>query len=279
MAGLIAERELNIAQYIKNHPGITKAALVRDLKGKYSRATLFNVLKNLQKQKIINVEADKVNSQIHHLFANEDNIITNQLYELEQFERDFFSLLEGVRAEVLKVYPEVMKKLDKYYNRQAVTETSTIEEIAEIVRQTEFRDITEPLILRQGMFRQCIHIFRQLLQLYTVRSIFVWPLEIKDAQRLNQITSAIFSRLVDIQLKMTKITSETLSYQDDEFKSKGIGLYSANPMSTVIRIMIDDWKRIELAQKYLEAHGLQNETRPVVELLANIQKQIQQLAS
>jgi len=43
--------------------------------------------------------------------------------------------------------------------------------------------------------------------------------------------------------------------------------------------MIDDWRIIELAQKYLETYGLQNETRPIIELLANIQKQIQQLAS
>jgi uncharacterized protein YgfB (UPF0149 family) len=280
MVDCLSERQLKVVQHIKNHPGITKAALIRDLKGQYSRVTLFNVLKNLQDQKIIYVERDKVNSQIHHLFTNDDDIVTNQLDELDQFEKAFFPLLERVREEVLKVYPEVIEKLERYHNLQALKDATTIEDMNEIIKETEFKEIIEPYFLRTGMFVQCIRIFRQLLQLYIVRSIFVWPIEIEDTKRLDLITSALFSRIVNIQLKMTKIISETSSpYQDKEFKSKGVRMsLPADPTSTVIRTMIDNWKNIEVAQEYLEGFGLQKETRPVVELLSNIRKQIQELS-
>src|SRR6188472_2287652 len=88
-----------------------------------------------------------------------------------------------------------------------------MEDWSRIVEGSEFKRIIEPYSVRSIMFVECIRIFRQLLQAYIIRSTCIWPFEIKDRKKLDQLTSILFNRLVNIQLKMSSIISETSLFE------------------------------------------------------------------
>jgi Fe2+ or Zn2+ uptake regulation protein len=264
MSEQLSEKDIQVLQYIKNNPGFTKEALINGLKGKYSRVTIFNALKNLQEQKIINVEKDNHNSQIHHLSINNHNLIASQLYEIGEFEKVFIPLLERIKEEVSKFFPTISNQLE-FHND--VQEAETIEDFKRIAEGSEFKKTIEPYVLRLVMFVECIRVFRQLLQAYIIRSTSIWPFEIKDRKKLDQMNSILFHELVDIQLKMSNIISETSL------------LDASQPIrSDIVRVMYETlggWDDLEQTLKYFKNFGLEKEAEPVVNSLWNIRNEIQ----
>ena len=263
----IGQKDIKVLQHIKDNPAITKEALINGLKGKYSRVTIFNTLKNLQEQKIINVEKDNQNSQIHHLSINNHNLIARQLHEIDEFEKVFIPLLKGIKEEVSKFYPTMSNQLEFHNDIQ---EAETIEDFRRIAEGSEFKKTIEPYVLRLVMFVECIRIFRQLLQAYIIRSTCIWPFEIKDREKLDQLNSILFHELVSMQLKMSNIIPET-------------SLFAASQpiRSDIVRVMYETlgcWHDLELTQKYFKNFGLEKEAEPVVKSLWNIRNKIQELS-
>jgi Fe2+ or Zn2+ uptake regulation protein len=276
MSEQFGEKDLMVLQYIKDNSGVTKEALINGLKGKYSRVTIFNALKNLQKQKIINVEKDNFNSQIHHLFVNNDNLIANQLNKVDDFEKIFIPLLERIKEEVSKFYPIMTNQLESYHDLQ---QAEAMQDFSRIVKGSEFKKIIEPYTLRSLMFVECIRIFRQLLQAYIIHSTCIWPFEIKDRKKLDQLTSILFNRLVNIQLKMSKIISETSLFEASQPANYKISFLPTR--SDIVRVMYEalgGWNDLELALKYFKKFGLEKEAEPVVKSLWEIRNEIQKLS-
>lgn len=228
------------------------------------------------KTKIINVEKDNFNSHIHHLFDNNANFIVNQLNKIEEFEKMFIPLLETIKEEISKFYPKMTSQLDSYHD---LREAKTMNDWSRIVEDSEFRKIIEPYAVRSVMFVQCIRIFRQLLQGYIIRSTCIWPFEIKDREKLNQLSSIIFNRLVNIQLKMSNIISETSLFEASQPSNYKMSLLPTR--SDIIRVMYETlggWDDLELTLKSFKNFGLEKEAEPVVKSLWNITNEIRELS-
>lgn len=275
MSQQLSQKDLDVLQYIKANPGITKEAVINGLKDKYSRVTVFNIIKNLEAQKIIDVQKDKPNSQTHHVSINNDNLVAQHLQELDEFEQVFISLLEVIKEETSKFYSIMIDGLESYHDLQ---EAKTTEEITQIIQGSEFKRISEPYFLRATMFSMCIRIFGQLLQAYTIRSTFIWPIEIEDRKKLDQLISTLFNRLVNMQLKMSQIISETSLLQASQSGSTKV---SGLPSRTdIIREMCEKLgSRLDLEeiQKYFKDFGLEEVAQPVLKLVSNIMNEYKKL--
>ena len=86
-------KEIDIFDHIRKNPNITKQELVNNL-GKYSRKPIFRVLKDLENYGMIIVRIDENNSQIHHLFVNDDSLLVSVVNSLDDFEKVYFVLLK-----------------------------------------------------------------------------------------------------------------------------------------------------------------------------------------
>ena len=80
--------------YVSKNPGRIKQQLVNylDKSGISSRKTAYKDLSILIKDQKIVVRKDKPNSQIHHLFINEENLLLSTIRELDDFKYSLFIL-------------------------------------------------------------------------------------------------------------------------------------------------------------------------------------------
>jgi hypothetical protein len=120
-------RRDKIYLYIKEHPGTTQTEVIEYTtnKGISSLVTTRNLIQKLVAEKIVIVRKDRSNSQIHHLFVDEENIherIYNQISNLEKFisktNQYFFRLLDDYFTEdkeLTENYSE--EKEARWYNR------------------------------------------------------------------------------------------------------------------------------------------------------------------
>jgi hypothetical protein len=87
-------KEKSTYEYIKNNPGTTKQGVVNNFEGIYSRIPILNTIKQLEKAEIVEVRKDEHNSQVHHLFINNENILVSLIRELDSFKQPFFNLVD-----------------------------------------------------------------------------------------------------------------------------------------------------------------------------------------
>ncbi|MFZ0510928.1 MAG: hypothetical protein WAM14_04910 [Candidatus Nitrosopolaris sp.] len=89
------EKEKRIREYIKNNPGTSKQGVVEDnFKGIYSRGPILTTINQLEKEGLILVREDEHNSQVHHLFINNENLLVSLIEELDSFKQRFFNLTD-----------------------------------------------------------------------------------------------------------------------------------------------------------------------------------------
>src|SRR5437870_1123 len=69
------EKEKTIFEYLKSYPSCIKQDVVDAFKSKpgYSRKVVFKLVNRLERYGMIIVKPDSANSQIHHLFINDEN--------------------------------------------------------------------------------------------------------------------------------------------------------------------------------------------------------------
>ncbi|MGC1931062.1 MAG: hypothetical protein WA667_18995 [Candidatus Nitrosopolaris sp.] len=88
------EKEKRIREYIKNNPGTSKQGVVDNFKGTCSRGPILNTINQMEKEGIILVREDEHNSQVHHLFINNENLLVSLIEELDSFKQRFFNLID-----------------------------------------------------------------------------------------------------------------------------------------------------------------------------------------
>lgn len=91
------EKEKLILKYVKDNPGTTKQGVVNNLH-RYSRMPIFKTLNELVKEGMIVVRVDEFNTQIHHLFINNENILVSLIEDLDSFKKTYFNLMNETKS-------------------------------------------------------------------------------------------------------------------------------------------------------------------------------------
>lgn len=92
----LSEKEELIFGYIKEHPGVTKEDVVRNVKD-YSRVTVLNTIKRLVDDGLILDKEDKINSKRHFLFVNSNNELALLIIKLDSFEEAYLDLIDKLQ--------------------------------------------------------------------------------------------------------------------------------------------------------------------------------------
>jgi hypothetical protein len=91
----LSEKDKKVLAHIKNNPGIIKQEVVDVFENEpgYSRRVIFHIFRRLKKLNLIMVEPDHINSQYHHLFVNDVNMLVSLITILEYFKKLYFELV------------------------------------------------------------------------------------------------------------------------------------------------------------------------------------------
>jgi hypothetical protein len=165
------EKDWKIVHYIGDHPGCSKAAIVKMIEEEASRITVLNRLERLEAEEYIVARKDKPNSQIYKLFVNANNLLVTEIRELERFK---------------KVFSELLEILDK--------------------RKDELDTLWLKIRREQGLPHEyykpsdlILPIYSHLVVVYAAKSVAEWPKMINDEEVLKRLYEGVFTQLFEIQ--------------------------------------------------------------------------------
>ena len=173
-------KEKKVFDYIRSNPGVIKQKVVDDFDGTYSRRTVFKILAALIKYEMIVVRTDKPNSQIHHLYVNENNLLASTTTDLDDFKNGLFALLDKAK-EIQKKLESEAKKARKDYSIQR-----KIYELEYIISSSIF------------------DIYRCFIDTYVLHSLFKWPETTNDKELLDKLNTTFFVNMQQIQSKISE---------------------------------------------------------------------------
>jgi hypothetical protein len=156
------QRCKTVIEFISNHQHCTAQYVVDELKDKISRATIFNILKELSTSGIIKDNKDHENSRDHKLSVDINNPLVSIPKELDNLRDYFFSLLNKTKV-FLEIHPDL--------------------------HETEYAYII-------GIFNDLMH---QTLRLYTHRAFIGWPRQIRDHKTLGKLHAEFSTRITEIE--------------------------------------------------------------------------------
>ena len=183
----LQEREKEIFEYIKNNPGIIKKDIEDAFKKKpgFSKKPVLRIISMLEESGMVVVRPDETNSLIHHLFVNYENVLASVVAKLDDFIKSFLTLFRR-SVEVFN---------DRYSSISTITEGSRSfpnpSKLSEII----------PLTL------EALNIFHDVVNVYNVSSIVLWPGKIRDKDTLYKLYTMIFRRIVDTYVQISEILS------------------------------------------------------------------------
>jgi hypothetical protein len=241
-----AERRKLITDYISTNPACNQQDIVRHLEGKSSRQTVLKEVDQLLDDEIIYYVTQKENSRDHNFYVKDDNILVSVSKELDEFDKNFFSALAKIKEKFDKLYLK-MKKDDVIKEGHGTGETKQQNLVA-----------FQPLL---NVLSQSVEILYEVLDVYILRCILVWPNTVKKEDIVKKLYSIVFSKISDIQLRMSKILS---SFKAGNF-------YLVTQLSVYQRIYrtanfqrhLDDFKLVEI-----------NEIEPLLNSIWKINKDL-----
>jgi hypothetical protein len=227
--------------FILNNPGCTAAYLLRNEK-RIGRKRLYEtILPTLRKKKLIREEkVRKKRGRDIRLFVREDNPLYIVSKELREFEN---------------LYPDLLKKV-----KEKVELLQSGEAKSEYTE--EFRD---PVIADQReLFIDSTLFLFEIMRIYMLRSVMVWSRTIKDKYTREILNFTIFSKLYQMQVKM----SETL---DDLTLERGWN--KKNAFTTSVATELSEIKeRIEIALSRLSSYKIRKDIEPISNFVIKIIK-------
>lgn len=102
-------REKKVVDYISSNSGTTKEDVVRGLKGKYSRVTIFHALDRLLEKDIIVTTHRNEESRINHLYVNHDRETLSTQENLAAFQYFYSELMDEMILIFQSKFPEKEK--------------------------------------------------------------------------------------------------------------------------------------------------------------------------
>jgi hypothetical protein len=180
-------REKEIFEYIKNNPGVIKKHIEDAFKKKpgFSKKPVLRIISMLEESGMVVVRPDETNSLIHHLFVNYENVLASVVAKLDDFIKSFLMLFRR-SVEVFN---------DRYSSISTVTEGS--------------RSFPNPSKLSEifPLTLEALNIFHDIVNVYNLSSIVLWPGKIRDKDTLYKLYTMIFRRIVDTYFRISEILS------------------------------------------------------------------------
>jgi hypothetical protein len=167
-----------------------------DDEGISSRKTVYKDLRVLVKDyEMIVVRKDKPNSQIHHLYINEKNLLLSTITDLDNF-KNALSVLLNKAKEIHKKLEFEAKKVSKDYSIQRK------------IYELEY-------ILSCSLF----DIYKCFINTYILHALFKWPEATKDKEILNKLNTTFFVNMQEIQYKISEAMTTVFrpSHRREEF--------------------------------------------------------------
>jgi hypothetical protein len=183
----LQEREKEIFEYIKNNQGVIKKNVEDAFKKKtgFSKKPVLRIISMLQESGMVVVRPDETNSLIHHLFVNYENMLVSVVAKLDDFIKSFLTLFRR-SVEVFN---------DHYSSVSTITEGSR-----SFPNPSKLPEII-PLTL------DALNIFQDVVNVYNISSIVLWPGKIRDKDTLYKLYTMIFRRIVDTYFRISEILS------------------------------------------------------------------------
>lgn len=178
------DRQKKIIDFIRSHPFCNVESLVRGLENDISRVTVFKLLRELIESGAVKRYLEnnqKRNARDHKLFVDEGNPLVSVRLELEKFESAYFNLFNKALIEIFE--PK---------QSQAVLETK------DVPRKITFVYPYSKLI------RDVLDIFYSMVDACLFRFLFIWSQKISDKHVLQQLHSMIFSKIADMQTRLSE---------------------------------------------------------------------------
>lgn len=98
--------------FIEGHPGLSKKQIVDSpeiISNVGTRNPVFRYLSNLEEYGFLRIIPDESNSQIHHVFINDENRIIRVIQDMEEFEKSYLSLLHDAKKKFFRIKMEDRK--------------------------------------------------------------------------------------------------------------------------------------------------------------------------
>jgi hypothetical protein len=244
----LTRRERVVFEYISKYPGTIKERVIDSLvkDGEGSRVTILNTIKDLEKYGMIIIRKDKPNSQIHKLYVNNENVLIAVSQQLDNFKKNFFSLLDETQKKIRKKYPSRTALIDKF---PTIEKTGRVGEVTPILH--------EALI-----------IYQQMIGTFIFHAILKLPRENKDNETFNRLNTIFFSNMIEIQKKISKVffsiagtyavDEELITWRDYFWHVAKTSSNSPLPLLTGTTI------------KTFKNYGLEKELEPVLDSLNKI---------
>lgn len=208
--GDLTSKEKEILEYIRLNPGITKQQIVnhfgQDGLGKYSRVTTFKTISYLQRYSLIVVSLDQNNSQIHHLYTNNESTLSLLIQDIETFKNAFFLLLNKAK-----------EKYAEFEEEKTTVPSELLNKVKEKYPKFEVELTTDPSAdfdLRSStMSVHLFHIYRYFIDVNIIRILFSWS-RTEDPQISAKTAPIFFNEIKEIQLKLSEAMEEVKDTED-----------------------------------------------------------------
>jgi hypothetical protein len=181
-----AQRSKLIIDYLKANPGSNQQDIVRHLEDKISRQTVLKDVDQLQHDETIYYKKQKENSRDHNFYVKDDNILLSVSKELDEFDKNYFSALTKIKEKFDKLYLKTKKD--------------------HVISETKEQNLVvfKPLL---NVLSQTVEILYEVLDVYILRCILVWPKAVKKEDIIKKLYSIVISKISDIQFRMSEILS------------------------------------------------------------------------
>jgi hypothetical protein len=261
------ERQGKIIDIIRSNKYCNKQTVVNELKDAISRATVFDLLRELIKIGAVKTYSEnnqKKNARDYKLFVAEDNPLVSVRLELEKFESAYFSLFDKVSVEI---EPKHIDTKLKAIAKEAADDASELRklgkktnEIFEHVRKSV--EHTYELGYRYGRLSRLLwEIFYSMIDACLFRFLFIWSQKISDQRILQQLYSMVFSKIADMQTRLSEsLKSSQVKEINKEMELFILGRFRGSKGSKSILRYLDSFKKLRM----------EKEIEPVIDALWRI---------
>jgi hypothetical protein len=241
------KRQEKIIDIIRSNKYCNKQTVVKELKDEISRATVFDLLRELIKIGAVKTYSEnnqKKNARDYKLFVAEDNPLVSVRLELEEFERTYFDLFDK--------------------------EMSYIESCVQASRKESNTEKLNESSLHLFLVQLLVDVFYFMVDAYLFRLLYEWSHQISDRRVLQQLYSMVFSRIADMQVRISEsLNSASIKiwhdvsftqFMQQRFRSTGSGPLLENSLYIAQRVgkekevesIIDSlWNIIDGLQPYV----------------------------
>lgn len=228
------QKEKTIFEHIRNHPGCIKQEVVNAFENKnknkpgYSRKPVFKIICRLERYGMIIVKPDSANSQIHHLFINEENVLVLLIKDFGSFKQVYFKLIDSTKGILIKLndsIQEILKRDD---------DDSTAGHF--VAKATE---------LTQALLHPYIYLIRK----YIFWDLFWMRQESINKDAIQKKFTIIYQFMQEVYLKLQEALPSPTSYYNEDSPMRKLWGESTNLGPADILIMLKTFEKNNLSEK------------------------------